>query len=148
MAALMCLLHELHLCAGENGTGHEKKYQGHNFARHGRARTLAFSPLPFLSAAFSQTIDRSLLFCNRLNHKKDSNSPSAALYEFRVPESTEIGGTVGLIRAMDADIGENVEMDYRIIGSDGPGTFNIVTNRSTQEGVIVLSKVSPSLSLL
>ncbi|KAM4534371.1 cadherin-6-like [Odontesthes bonariensis] len=62
------------------------------------------------------------------------------LYEFRVPESSELGSAVGLIRAMDADIGQNAEMDYRVIGSDGPGMFDITTNRSTQEGVIVLRK--------
>lgn len=67
---------------------------------------------------------------------------SAALYEFRVPESNELGSAVGLVRAMDADIGQNAEMDYRIIGSDGPGMFDITTNRSTQDGVIVLRKVS------
>lgn len=70
---------------------------------------------------------------------------SPALYEFRVPESIELGSTVGVIRAMDADIDENAEMDYRIIGSDGPGMFDIGTNRSTQEGVIVLRKVRHSL---
>lgn len=48
---------------------------------------------------------------------------------------------VGVVRALDADIGENAEMDYRIIGSDGPGMFDIATNRSTQDGVIVLRKV-------
>uniref|UniRef100_A0A8C7ZE24 Cadherin 6 n=1 Tax=Oryzias sinensis TaxID=183150 RepID=A0A8C7ZE24_9TELE len=62
------------------------------------------------------------------------------LYEFRVPESRELGSSVGAIRAMDADIGQNAEMDYRIIGSDGPGMFDIISNRSTQEGVIVLRK--------
>ncbi|XP_076014506.1 cadherin-6-like [Genypterus blacodes] len=62
------------------------------------------------------------------------------LYEFRVPESNELGSVVGVIRAIDADIGENAAMDYRIIGSDGPGMFDISTNRSTQEGVIVLRK--------
>nr|XP_046228127.1 cadherin-6-like isoform X2 [Scatophagus argus] len=62
------------------------------------------------------------------------------LYEFRVPESIEPGSAVGVIRAMDADIGENAEMDYRIIGSDGPGMFDFTANRSTQEGVIVLRK--------
>ncbi|XP_072234466.1 cadherin-6-like [Leuresthes tenuis] len=62
------------------------------------------------------------------------------LYEFRVPESSELGSAVGVIRAMDADTGQNAEMDYRIIGSDGPGMFDITTNRSTQEGVIVLRK--------
>uniref|UniRef100_A0A674PNE5 Cadherin-10 n=1 Tax=Takifugu rubripes TaxID=31033 RepID=A0A674PNE5_TAKRU len=50
------------------------------------------------------------------------------------------GSVVGVVRALDADIGENAEMDYRIIGSDGPGVFDIATNRSTQDGVIVLRK--------
>lgn len=68
-------------------------------------------------------------------------SLSTALYEIRVPESIELGSAVGVIRAMDTDIGENAEMDYRIIGSDGPGMFDIATNRSTQDGVIVLRKV-------
>uniref|UniRef100_A0A8C6T7B1 Cadherin domain-containing protein n=1 Tax=Neogobius melanostomus TaxID=47308 RepID=A0A8C6T7B1_9GOBI len=63
-----------------------------------------------------------------------------ALYEFRVRESLELGGTVGVLRAMDADIGENAEMEYRVIGSDGPGMFEIVTNKSNQEGVIRLRK--------
>lgn len=49
---------------------------------------------------------------------------------------------VGVVRALDADIGENAQMDYRIIGSDGPGVFEIAVNRSTQDGVIVLRKVS------
>lgn len=59
-----------------------------------------------------------------------------------MPETTELGHAVGAIRALDGDIGENAEMDYRIIGSDGPGVFDVATNRSTQEGVIVLRKVS------
>ncbi|XP_049605502.1 cadherin-6 [Syngnathus scovelli] len=62
------------------------------------------------------------------------------LYEFKAPESTAVGSAVGVIRAVDKDIGENAEMDYRIIGSDGPGMFDIVTNRTNQEGVIVLRK--------
>lgn len=53
---------------------------------------------------------------------------------------------VGVVRALDADIGENAEMDYRIIGSDGPGVFDIATNRSTQDGVIVLRKVGEGRS--
>lgn len=63
------------------------------------------------------------------------------MYDFRVPESLEPGSVVGVVRALDADIGENAEMDYRIIGSDGPGVFDIATNRSTQDGIIVLRKV-------
>ncbi|XP_061777507.1 cadherin-6-like isoform X1 [Nerophis ophidion] len=61
-------------------------------------------------------------------------------YEFKVPESTAVGSAVGVIRAVDNDIGENADMDYKIIGSDGPGMFDISTNRSSQEGVIVLKK--------
>lgn len=64
------------------------------------------------------------------------------MYEFRVPESLEPGSVVGVVRALDADIGENAQMDYRIIGSDSPGVFDIAANRSTQDGVIVLRKVS------
>lgn len=80
-----------------------------------------------------------------INQIFSSHKLSAALYEFRVPESIELGSAVGVIRAMDADIGQNAEMDYRIIGSDGPGMFEITTNRSTQEGVILLRKVRHSL---
>uniref|UniRef100_A0A669DME4 Cadherin-10 n=1 Tax=Oreochromis niloticus TaxID=8128 RepID=A0A669DME4_ORENI len=64
---------------------------------------------------------------------KSEYSPSGGL-------SIELGSAVGVIRAMDVDIGQNAEMDYRIIGSDGPGMFEITTNRSTQEGVILLRK--------
>lgn len=81
------------------------------------------------------------------NLKKTQNFLFAALYEFRVPESIESGSVVGVVRALDADIGENAEMDYRIIGSDSPGMFDITTNRSTQDGVIVLRKVRPLSSL-
>ena len=48
---------------------------------------------------------------------------------------------MGLLRALDADIGENAEMEYRIISSDGPGMFDVFTNKSTQEGVIVVRRV-------
>lgn len=48
-----------------------------------------------------------------------------------------------MVRAVDADIGENAEMEYRLIGSEGPGVFDIVTNRSSQEGWLVLRKVGP-----
>uniref|UniRef100_A0A3B3ZB06 Cadherin domain-containing protein n=1 Tax=Periophthalmus magnuspinnatus TaxID=409849 RepID=A0A3B3ZB06_9GOBI len=68
-----------------------------------------------------------------------------ALYEFRVPESLELGAPVGALRAVDADIGENADMEYRITGSDGPGMFDISTNKSNQEGVLRLRKVLASL---
>lgn len=48
---------------------------------------------------------------------------------------------VARIKAADADIGSNAEMDYRIMDGDGPGVFNITTDESTQDGVIVLLKV-------
>lgn len=64
------------------------------------------------------------------------------LYEFKAPESSEPGSTVAVLRATDADIGRNAEMNYRITSSDGPAMFDISTNRSTQEGVITLRRVS------
>jgi len=58
-----------------------------------------------------------------------------------VAETADLGATVGLLRAVDADIGENAEMEYRIISSDGPGMFDILTNKSTQEGIIAIRRV-------
>jgi len=49
---------------------------------------------------------------------------------------------VGLIRATDADIGENAAMEYRITGGDAPGVFDVATNRSSQDGVLLLRKVT------
>lgn len=51
---------------------------------------------------------------------------------------------VARIKATDADIGSNAEMDYRIMDGDGPGMFNITTDEDTQEGVIILLKVKQS----
>lgn len=48
---------------------------------------------------------------------------------------------VARIKAVDADIGSNAEMDYRIMDGDGPGLFNITTDEDTQDGVIMLLKV-------
>lgn len=73
-----------------------------------------------------------------------SDTCPAALYEFRVQESLALGSVVGVVRAVDADIGENAEMEYRLIGSEGPGVFDMVTNRSSQEGWLVLRKVGPT----
>lgn len=81
---------------------------------------------------------------HQLNH---TPSLPAALYEFRVPESLALGSAVGVIRAMDADIGENAEMEYRVTGSEGPGVFDIVTNQSSQEGWLVLRKVGPTSNI-
>ncbi|KAI1888846.1 hypothetical protein AGOR_G00172980 [Albula goreensis] len=62
------------------------------------------------------------------------------VYQFSTPESTEPGSPVGRIKATDADIGINAEMDYAIISGDGVDTFDIVTDSTTQEGVITVKK--------
>jgi len=60
---------------------------------------------------------------------------------FRVTavESTEIGGAIGRIKADDPDVGRNAEMEYSVVG--GHDNFDVVTDQSTQEGVIVIKKV-------
>uniref|UniRef100_A0A673XQM3 Cadherin 6 n=1 Tax=Salmo trutta TaxID=8032 RepID=A0A673XQM3_SALTR len=69
----------------------------------------------------------------------NDNPPRFPKSEY-TPESTEPGTTVAVLRATDADIGRNAEMNYRITSSDGPAMFDISTNRSTQDGVITLRK--------
>lgn len=54
-------------------------------------------------------------------------------------ESTELGGAIGRIRAEDPDSGRNAEMEYTIVG--GHDVFNIITDQTTQEGVIIIKKV-------
>ncbi|TNN55722.1 Cadherin-7 [Liparis tanakae] len=61
-------------------------------------------------------------------------------YQYTVPESLPVQSAVARIKAADADIGSNAEMDYRIMDGDGPGMFNITTEESTQDGVIILLK--------
>uniref|UniRef100_A0A665X9U2 Cadherin domain-containing protein n=1 Tax=Echeneis naucrates TaxID=173247 RepID=A0A665X9U2_ECHNA len=55
-------------------------------------------------------------------------------------ESLPVQSVVARIKAADADIGSNAEMDYRIMDGDGLGMFNITTDEDTQEGVIILLK--------
>uniref|UniRef100_A0A8C9V1J1 Cadherin-10 n=1 Tax=Scleropages formosus TaxID=113540 RepID=A0A8C9V1J1_SCLFO len=62
------------------------------------------------------------------------------VYQFSAPESTEVGSPVGKIKATDADVGKNAEMDYSIIGGDGIDVFDIVTDTDSQEGVITVKK--------
>uniref|UniRef100_A0AAQ6I9T1 Cadherin-10 n=1 Tax=Anabas testudineus TaxID=64144 RepID=A0AAQ6I9T1_ANATE len=45
---------------------------------------------------------------------------------------------IGHIKADDPDVGRNAEMEYSIVG--GHDTFNIITDQTTQEGVIVIKK--------
>ncbi|KAG8009581.1 Cadherin-7 [Nibea albiflora] len=61
-------------------------------------------------------------------------------YQYTVLESLPVQSVVARIKAADADIGSNAEMDYRIMDSDGPGMFNITTDEDTQDGVIILLK--------
>lgn len=62
-------------------------------------------------------------------------------YQYTVLESLPVRSVVAKVKAADADIGSNAEMDYRIMDSDGPGMFNITTDEDTQDGVIILLKV-------
>ncbi|KAJ8401515.1 hypothetical protein AAFF_G00384340 [Aldrovandia affinis] len=61
-------------------------------------------------------------------------------YHFRVPESIEVESPVGKIKAEDDDIGKNAEMDYSIVGEEGRDMFNIVKDKRTQEGIIIVKK--------
>uniref|UniRef100_A0A674NQ22 Cadherin-12 n=1 Tax=Takifugu rubripes TaxID=31033 RepID=A0A674NQ22_TAKRU len=63
-----------------------------------------------------------------------------SIYQFRVPESSKSGTPVGRIRAADKDVGKNAEMYFTIVSGDGLDTFDIFTDKATQEGVITVSK--------
>lgn len=58
-----------------------------------------------------------------------------------VSEEAPVGTTVGKVFAEDRDIGDNAAMDY-FIDTDSSDIFNIITNDETQEGIILLKKVS------
>ncbi|XP_074477944.1 cadherin-10-like [Sebastes fasciatus] len=70
----------------------------------------------------------------------NDSPPRFANHSFRVTavESTEIGGAIGRIKADDPDVGRNAEMEYSVVG--GHDTFNIITDQTTQEGVIIIKK--------
>ncbi|KAG8442499.1 hypothetical protein GDO86_011333 [Hymenochirus boettgeri] len=61
-------------------------------------------------------------------------------YHLSVPESSAIGSTLGHIKVTDADIGKNAEVEYRITDGDEMGMFEIMTEKSSQEGVITVRK--------
>ncbi|XP_023254434.1 cadherin-7-like [Seriola lalandi dorsalis] len=61
-------------------------------------------------------------------------------YQFSVPESVLVSAVVAKIKALDLDVGPNAEMDYRILDEDGLGTFRILTDPNTQEGLVILHK--------
>ncbi|KAM6908429.1 cadherin-10-like [Lycodopsis pacificus] len=70
----------------------------------------------------------------------NDSPPRFANHSFRVTavESTDIGGAIGRIKADDPDVGRNAEMEYSVVG--GHDTFNIITDQTTQEGVIIIKK--------
>uniref|UniRef100_A0A672L515 Cadherin 7 n=1 Tax=Sinocyclocheilus grahami TaxID=75366 RepID=A0A672L515_SINGR len=55
-------------------------------------------------------------------------------------ESVPVPSVVAKLKAADADIDSNAEMDYYIIDGNAPGVFNITTDEETQEGVIFLQR--------
>uniref|UniRef100_A0A3Q4H0V3 Cadherin 7 n=1 Tax=Neolamprologus brichardi TaxID=32507 RepID=A0A3Q4H0V3_NEOBR len=69
-----------------------------------------------------------------------NDNPPRFNYQYTVLESLLVQSVVARIKAADADIGSNAEMDYRIMDGDGPGVFNITTDEDTQDGVIMLLK--------
>ncbi|KAJ8012031.1 hypothetical protein DPEC_G00064470, partial [Dallia pectoralis] len=63
-----------------------------------------------------------------------------SIFHLRVPESSTVGSAVGKIKAHDLDSGKNAEVEYSIVPGDEGNMFDIVTNRHSQEGIIVLRK--------
>lgn len=85
--------------------------------------------------------------CNFGNFIRVSGKPSGysfssvGLYEFGIPEDLPIGKTGGKVKATDRDIGENAKSTYNIIEGDDQGTFEIITDAQTQDGILRLRKV-------
>ncbi|KAM4705323.1 cadherin-6-like [Rhinophrynus dorsalis] len=61
-------------------------------------------------------------------------------YQFRSLESSPVGSSIGRIKANDADEGVNAETEYHISGGDEANMFDIITDKDTQEGVIIVKK--------
>ncbi|XP_056306388.1 cadherin-7 [Danio aesculapii] len=61
-------------------------------------------------------------------------------YEFSVLESASVLSAVAKLKAADADIGSNAELDYSIVDGDAAGAFSISTDEETQEAVIILQQ--------
>uniref|UniRef100_A0A4W3J7E8 Cadherin-10 n=1 Tax=Callorhinchus milii TaxID=7868 RepID=A0A4W3J7E8_CALMI len=55
-------------------------------------------------------------------------------------QNANLGSAIGRIKANDADIGKNAEIDYSIVPGDGLNVFDITSDKSTQKGVIHLKK--------
>ncbi|MEJ1275796.1 hypothetical protein NN561_006694 [Cricetulus griseus] len=69
-----------------------------------------------------------------------SVEPETDTIHLRVLESSPVGTAVGSVKATDADMGKNAEVDYRIIDGDGTDMFDIITEKDTQEGIITVKK--------
>lgn len=52
-----------------------------------------------------------------------------------------MASVVARIKAIDADIGVNAEMEYKIVDGDGLEIFKISADKDTQEGIITIQKV-------
>ncbi|XP_053872693.1 cadherin-9 isoform X1 [Malaclemys terrapin pileata] len=61
-------------------------------------------------------------------------------YQFSSPESASLGTPLGRIKANDLDVGENAAIEYSISIGDGSDTFDIITDKDTQEGIITIKK--------
>ncbi|XP_043575577.1 cadherin-12-like isoform X2 [Chiloscyllium plagiosum] len=72
----------------------------------------------------------------------NDNPPRFAknVFHLKVPESTTVTSEIGRIKANDADIGKNADIDYSIVPGDGLNVFGIISNKTTQEGIISLKK--------
>ncbi|XP_038852950.1 cadherin-10-like [Salvelinus namaycush] len=76
-----------------------------------------------------------------LSDENDS-PPRFANHTFRLStlESADVGAAIGRIKANDADVGRNAEMQYSIVDRDGQDMFTIISDQNTQEGVIRVKK--------
>ncbi|XP_069075615.1 cadherin-12 [Pleurodeles waltl] len=63
-----------------------------------------------------------------------------SIFHLKVPESSPVASAIGRIRAVDPDFGRNAEIEYTIVPGDGGNLFDITTDESTQEGIIILKK--------
>uniref|UniRef100_A0A4W2F7W2 Cadherin-6 n=2 Tax=Bos indicus x Bos taurus TaxID=30522 RepID=A0A4W2F7W2_BOBOX len=62
-------------------------------------------------------------------------------YQFKTPESSPPGTPIGRIKASDADVGENAEIEYSITEGEGLDMFDVITDQETQEGIITVKKL-------
>ncbi|ETE68867.1 Cadherin-6, partial [Ophiophagus hannah] len=61
-------------------------------------------------------------------------------YQFKIVESAPLNSPIGLIKANDADVGPNAEMEYSVLEGDGSEMFGITTDKETQEGIVIVKK--------